>query len=278
MEYRSIFQGQFTLHINPKLILSAKFVYLRIEMRRYRYLLCFLVSMSVRVVAEPPPAVPLTPDQAVVVDGIASDGEKVSYLIGNRLGENLAELNIDDLDYESLLQGLRAARSELPDRYSEEQLLEAYWRYFDWKQLQKKQLESETLEKSRQFLAGNQGRESITTTSSGLQYQVMEVGQGRLLDESDWVRIRHQTKLADGTFISDSSVTPAGVWVPVGELIPAWKEALLLMPIGSRWILYAGPELTFGSQSPLKNIPANSVLVFDLELLEARDQVVPTAD
>ena len=278
MEYRPVFQGRVTLHINPKLILSAKFVYLRIEMRRYRYLLCFLVCIPLGVAAEPSPTVPLTPDQAVIIDSVASDGEKVSYLIGYRLGENLAELNIDDLDYESLFQGLRAARSELPGGYSEEQLLQAYWRYFDWKQLQKKQLESENLEKSRQFLAGNQGRESIVATTSGLQYQVMEVGQGRLLDESDWVLIRHQTKLADGTFISDSSITPAGVWVPVGELIPAWKEALLLMPVGSRWMLYAGPELTFGSQPPLKSIPANSVLVFDLELLEARAQIVPTAD
>jgi len=85
---------------------------------------------------------------------------------------------------------------------------------------------------------------------------------------------RYLTKLADGTFISDSSANPEGVWVPVAELIPAWSEALQMMPLGSRWILFAGPELTFGSKPPLKSIPVNSALVFDLELIEVRSDPV----
>ena len=266
------------LHITTKLILSAKFVYLRVDMHRYRYLLCFLVCLPLSAMAEPAATLPSGAGAPSVSDDVVSDSEKVSYLIGYKFGENLTEQGIDELDYDSLWQGLLDARSKLDGRYSEDQLLQAYDRYFEWKQLQKKQLESENLEKAQQFLHKNMTNESIAVTASGLQYRTMTVGLGQLVDESDWVLIRYQTKLADGTFISDSSATPAGVWVPVEELIPAWKEALMLMPIGSRWMLYAGPELTFGSQPPLSSMPVNSVLVFDLELLEVRAKAVPVSD
>ncbi|MBV1915077.1 MAG: FKBP-type peptidyl-prolyl cis-trans isomerase [Pseudomonadales bacterium] len=247
-------------------------------MRRYRYLLCFLICLPLFAMAEPAATFSSGSDASSVSDDAVSDSEQVSYFIGYKLGKNLTEQGIDELDYDSLWQGLLDARSELPGRYSEEQLLQAYDRYFEWKQLQKTQLESENLEKAQQFLRANMASESIAVTTSGLQYRVMVTGQGELVDESDWVRIRYQTKLADGTFISDSSATPAGVWVPVAELIPAWKEALMLMPIGSRWMLYAGPELTFGSQPPLNSMPANAALVFDLELLEVRAKTALVSD
>lgn len=246
-------------------------------MRFYRYLGFFLICTPLTGLTEQPLLPPSASNAYVVNDDIASDEIRVSYLVGYRLGKNLAELDIGDLDYQALWKGLLEAESEMPSRYTEIESSQAYARYFEWKQLQKKQLQADNLEKALQFLTANLERESIVATASGLQYQVMTAGSGPQVQLLDWVRIRYHTKLVDGTFISDSSETPAGVWVPVAELIPAWTEALLLMPVGSRWMLYAGPELTFGNKPPLKSIPANAALVFDIELLEVRPSVMPDA-
>lgn len=239
-------------------------------MRFYRYLVFFLMSTPLSGLAEQPFLPSSVADSYVENEDISSDEVRVSYLIGYRLGQNLAKLDIDDLNYQALWKGLLEAESEMPNRYTEIESSQAYARYFEWKQLQKKHLQADNLEKAQQFLKANLERESVVTTGSGLQYQVMTAGSGSQVESLDWVRIRYQTKLADGTFISDSSETPAGVWVPVAELIPAWTEALLLMPLGSRWMLYAGPELTFGNKPPLQDIPVNGALIFDIELLEVR--------
>lgn len=244
-------------------------------MRFYRYLGFFLICAPLTGLAEQPLLPPSVSDTYVVNEDMASDEVRVSYLIGYRLGQNLAELDIGDLNYQALWKGLLEAESEMPSRYTEIESSQAYARYFEWKQLQEKHLQADNLEKALQFLTANLERESIVATGSGLQYQVMTAGSGSQVQLLDWVRIRYQTKLADGTFISDSSETPEGVWVPVAELIPAWTEALLLMPLGSRWMLYAGPELTFGNKPPLPDIPANAALIFDIELLEVRPRVEP---
>ena len=243
-------------------------------MYRYRILSCLILLTPMFSIAEPSDPQPPQTDARSAYEGIASDEAKISYLIGYQLGQNLTQLDINDLNYETLWQGLLEAGAEVGSRYNEEQLAQAYARYFEWKQLQKKYLEVENLEKAQEFMSDNRAIQTISVTGSGLQYQVVTQGKGVLVEGSDWVRIRYLTKLADGTFISDSSATPEGVWVPVAELIPAWSEALQMMPLGSRWILFAGPELTFGSKPPLKSIPVNSALVFDLELIEVRSDPV----
>ncbi|MBL4584003.1 MAG: FKBP-type peptidyl-prolyl cis-trans isomerase [Pseudomonadales bacterium] len=235
-----------------------------------RYLSFIVLCVPLLAFAEPEQP-SLAPEKAYTTNkDIGSDEALVSYFIGYRLGQKLTELDIDDLNYEALWKGLLEAGSEIPSRYSEQELSQAYSRYFQWKQLQKKQLEADNLDKAIQFLGLKSESEFITVTSSGLQYEVVREGIGSQVLASDWVRIKYHAKLADGTFIMDSSETPEGVWVPVSELIPAWTEALLLMPIGSRWTLYAGSKLTFGAEPPLKSIPVNAALVFDLELLKVR--------
>jgi FKBP-type peptidyl-prolyl cis-trans isomerase FklB len=107
----------------------------------------------------------------------------------------------------------------------------------------------------------------VTTTESGLQYEVIVAGDGAMPTLSDTVTTHYHGTLIDGE-VFDSSVDrgePASF--PVNGVISGWTEALQLMPVGSKWRLYVPADLAYGPQQR-GSIPANSTLIFEVELLE----------
>ena len=125
----------------------------------------------------------------------------------------------------------------------------------------------ENLAAGEAFLAENGAREGVTTTESGLQYEVIVAGDGEMPTLNDTVTTHYHGTLIDGE-VFDSSVDrgePASF--PVSGVISGWTEALQLMPVGSKWRLFVPAGLAYGSQQR-GSIPANSTLIFDVELLE----------
>jgi FKBP-type peptidyl-prolyl cis-trans isomerase FklB len=117
------------------------------------------------------------------------------------------------------------------------------------------------------FLAANAKKDGVITTASGLQYKVLKSGAGESPKASDQVKVDYTGTLTDGT-VFDSSVQRGQPAVfPVGAVIPGWVEALQLMKVGDKWQLFIPAKLAYGDQSPSPVIPANSVLVFEVELL-----------
>ena len=117
------------------------------------------------------------------------------------------------------------------------------------------------------FLAANAKKDGVITTASGLQYTVMKSGTGDSPKATDTVTVHYTGTLIDGT-VFDSSVqrgTPASF--PVNAVIPGWVEALQLMKVGDKWKLFIPANLAYGAQSPGPQIPANSMLIFEVELL-----------
>ena len=118
------------------------------------------------------------------------------------------------------------------------------------------------------FLAANAKKEGVVTTASGLQYKILKSGTGESPKATDTVKVDYQGMLIDGT-IFDSSIqrgTPATF--PVNGVIPGWVEALQLMKVGDKWQLFIPANLAYGEQSPSPQIPPNSVLVFEVDLLD----------
>ena len=118
------------------------------------------------------------------------------------------------------------------------------------------------------FLEENAKKEGVTTTASGLQYTVMTEGTGAKPTTESTVSVHYHGTLLDGT-VFDSSVernTPASFGVT--QVIKGWTEALQLMPVGSKYKLYIPSELAYGANPPGATIPANAVLIFEVELLE----------
>jgi len=118
------------------------------------------------------------------------------------------------------------------------------------------------------FLAANAKKDGVVTTASGLQYKVIKSGTGESPKKSDTVKVHYTGTLIDGT-VFDSSVQRGEPAVfPVGAVIPGWVEALQLMKVGDKWQLVIPANLAYGENSPSPAIPANSVLIFVVELLD----------
>ncbi|HEV2747894.1 MAG TPA: FKBP-type peptidyl-prolyl cis-trans isomerase [Allosphingosinicella sp.] len=117
------------------------------------------------------------------------------------------------------------------------------------------------------FMASNARREGVTTTASGLQYQVIKPGTGIVPGPQDLVLVEYEGRLLDGT-VFDSTKEGSPVPLPVSGVIPGWTEALMLMKKGAEYRLWIPPELGYGAAGAGGVIPANAVLDFDVTLVD----------
>ncbi|MCL3780721.1 FKBP-type peptidyl-prolyl cis-trans isomerase [Prolixibacteraceae bacterium JC049] len=124
------------------------------------------------------------------------------------------------------------------------------------------------LKKGQEFLAKNKEQEGVQTTESGLQYKVLKKGNGPIPGDKDKVRCVYHGTLIDGTVFDSSLERKDTTSFRVNGVIKGWTEALKMMPQGSKYKLYIPSELAYGKRDQGAKIKANSVLLFDLELIE----------
>jgi len=198
--------------------------------------------------------------------GFETLDKKVSYGIGYNIGSGLARENAVTVDQDAIKAGITDGLSGAKARLSEAELKAAFT------EVQQKAAAAAAVAGEKQkvvgaeFLAKNKARPGVKVTASGLQYEVLKSGTGPKAKASDTVRVHYHGTLVDGT-VFDSSVTrgePAEF--PVTGVIQGWIEALQLMSVGDKFKLYIAPELGYGPRATGK-IPANSVLIFEVELL-----------
>ncbi len=125
------------------------------------------------------------------------------------------------------------------------------------------------------FLAQNKAKEGVTTTASGLQYEVLTAGTGPKPSAEDTVEVHYRGTLVDGTEFDSSYSRGETVTFGVGQVIPGWTEALQLMPKGSKWKLVIPPELAYGAGGAGQVIGPNAALVFEVELIGIPSQDKP---
>ncbi|HZW25237.1 MAG TPA: FKBP-type peptidyl-prolyl cis-trans isomerase [Gallionella sp.] len=123
--------------------------------------------------------------------------------------------------------------------------------------------------KGEDFLAQNKNKEGVVTLASGVQYKILKAGDGKLPTEADTVECHYRGTLLDGTEF-DSTEPGKPAMLKVAHLIPGWKEALKLMPAGSRWQLYIPPQLAYGPRGVGSDIGPNETLVFEVDLLAVK--------
>ena len=118
------------------------------------------------------------------------------------------------------------------------------------------------------FLAWHKGRRGIVTTASGLQYQVIKKGEGTTPSDTDIALVNYRGTLRDGKVFDQAQRAP----LPVGGVVPGFAEAMKLMPRGSSYRVWIPPALGYGDASPGEAIPANSLLIFDIDMVDFRSQ------
>lgn len=204
------------------------------------------------------------PEQAAGV--LFGQKEKTSYALGMDLGHRLRRQSVD-VDIDLLSRGLKDTLA------GEETLLteaEASAVLLALRNELKTKTTADLGEKNRKegetFLADNKKREGVVTLDSGLQYKVLAAGDGAKPTADDRVVCHYRGTLIDGSEFDSSYRRGKPATVAIKRVIKGWREALQLMPVGSKWQLFVPPELTHGVRGTPR-IPPNVTLVFEVELL-----------
>ena len=117
------------------------------------------------------------------------------------------------------------------------------------------------------FLAHNKKSKGVVTLPDGLQYKIIKQGTGPKPTDTDVVTVNYAGTFINGKEFDSSYKRKEPASFPVGGVIPGWTEALKLMPVGSTWMLYIPSDLAYGEQGSPPIVPANSMLIFKVELL-----------
>ncbi len=197
---------------------------------------------------------------------LKSDKGQASYAIGQQIGQNLKAQNID-FDASTLVASMKDA-STGKSEMTKEDIQKAMMKLQE-SAMKKQQEEGETnKKKSAELLEKNKTAEGVKTTTSGLQYIVLKEGDGPMPKKEDNVKCHYTgTLLATGEKFDSSVDRGQPAEFPVGGVIAGWTEALQMMKVGSKYKLFIPPELAYGPAGR-PGIPANSALVFEVELLD----------
>jgi len=117
---------------------------------------------------------------------------------------------------------------------------------------------------NEQFLAANADEDGVETTASGLQYKVLKPGEGPSPTATDTALVKYEGRLRDGTVFDANEQTP----MPVGAVVPGFSEALQLMQKGGEYRIWIPSDLAYGEASPGEQVPPNSLLIFDVTLID----------
>lgn len=196
---------------------------------------------------------------------LGSDRERYSYAVGAALARDIAAQGAR-IDRDALLMALRDVLEGKGLRMSPEQMRSA----LGGRQQERLSTGRENLILGKAFLADNGRREGVVTSSSGLQYQVLETGDGALPTLEDTVVVHYRGSLLDGSEFDSSHARAEPPELPVSRLIAGWQEALQAMPEGARWRIWVPPDLAYGARGAGDRIGPHETLVFDLELLQIK--------
>lgn len=204
-------------------------------------------------------------------DGALSFEDKAAYAIGVNLGKQLAQ-DAADINTELILKGINEALAGGELMMTEQEIgntLQQFQQQLMQKRQAKMQEEgAENLEAGNAFLAKNGAREGVTTTTSGLQYEVMQEGEGTKPTATDSVTVHYHGTTIDGTVFDSSVDRGEPVTFPLNQVIAGWTEGLQLMSPGAKYKFYIPAALGYGAQSPPgAKFGPNATLIFDVELL-----------
>ncbi len=202
--------------------------------------------------------------------GFANDTEKTSYALGMDIGQNLGNLPIE-IDFKTFVQGIEDSYTGKKPRMTKNEV-SVVKRNLAMK-LQKKRMEERQVqgEKNKKegtaFLAENKKKKDVVTTSSGLQYTVIKMGDGPKPTADNTVKVNYKGTLLDGTEFDSSYKRGQPATFPVKGVIKGWTEALQLMPVGSTWKLFIPADLAYGDRGAGPMIGPGATLIFEVELL-----------
>lgn len=187
----------------------------------------------------------------------------ISYSIGLLVAENFKHQGFTDLDAASLAEGIADMLAGTP-KIPIEAAAGMYESYAQ--EMAAKQFESK-LAYAENFLAENSKRAGVSTTASGLQYEILQVGTGAKPKATDKVLTHYHGTLLNGEVFDSSVMRGQPIEFGVNQVISGWTEALQLMACGSKWRLFIPYHLAYGERGAGGSIGPYETLIFDVELI-----------
>jgi FKBP-type peptidyl-prolyl cis-trans isomerase FklB len=197
--------------------------------------------------------------------------QRLSYIVGENMAHQLKNDGLE-LDADALVLAVNDVNNGNATRLSEDDKRAAVEEI--QKMTQEKQMaagaEQSAANKAEgaAFLAENAKKDGVTTTDTGLQYKVLEAGDGAQPTADDKVKVHYKGTLIDGTVFDSSYDRGEPIVFPVTGVIPGWVEALQLMNVGAKFELAIPSDLAYGPTGSGQAIGPDAVLVFEVELLD----------
>lgn len=206
------------------------------------------------------------------------DRRRASYLVGQDLARQIEPVR-DEVDIDLVVEALRAAHAGATPLLPADQV-EAVRRDFT-RHLRDKQdatrvaHAAKNLRDSQAFLADNGRRPGVTTTASGLQYEILRKADGLKPDANDTVDVAYVGALPDGRKFEDTYVIGHSAQFALNRVFPGMTEALQLMPVGAKYRFWVPPQLAYGEHGKAGEIEPNLVLTLEIELLAIAGKTPP---
>jgi FKBP-type peptidyl-prolyl cis-trans isomerase FklB len=220
---------------------------------------------------KPTAAKPLTLD---------TDKDKQSYAIGLNIGKSIKKDGVE-VNSEVLAKGVRDAMAGTKPLMTDEEVSTVLKALQAEVVKHQQEVFEAAKEKNKQegdaFLATNKNKSDVVTLPSGLQYKVIQNGDGPKPAATDTVICNYRGTLINGTEFDSSTKTGKPATFAVNRVIKGWTEALQLMPVGSKWELYIPPTLAYGERGTPNGGPIgpNETLIFDVELVSIQPKPQP---
>jgi FKBP-type peptidyl-prolyl cis-trans isomerase FklB len=225
-------------------------------------------SLSAWAQTPAPSAAPAAP----AAPAVAMDKAKMSYAIGYQFGADLKERGVD-IDINGVIRALQDGFSGKEVAYPREQLaaqmelLETKLRAESEAKFNK--LASENKAASTKFMSENRAKKGIIALPSGIQYRVIEEGNGARPTATSEVTVHYRGSLINGFEFDSSFARGVPAKFQVNQVLKGWQEVLPLMRVGDHWQIFLPPEMAYAERGP-RPIGPNQALVFDIKLIEVK--------
>jgi len=200
--------------------------------------------------------------------------EKFSYALGMQMGAGFRK-QVLDLDLATFAKGLAESFNGDKTMLTEDEmrtvLADAQEEYRKKQAALREEKAEATLKDGEKFLAENKNKEGVVALPSGLQYKILKQGNGDKPEIDEKVVCNYRGTLLDGTEFDSSAKHNGPATFPVRGVIKGWREALLMMPAGSKWQLFVPPRLAYGQNGSGQMVPPNATLIFEVELLSVKE-------
>lgn len=202
---------------------------------------------------------------------LTTDEQKVSYGFGLQFGDQLRRNRFDGMELEAVLAGVQHWYKHQQAALTDAEINPSYQVIQDRQQAKAAELAGKREELAKQFMEANEARDEVTTTDTGLQYEVLETGDGEKPGPQSTVVTHYHGTLLDGTVFDSSVDRGEPAEFGVHQVIPGWTEALQMMSVGDKWRIACPPKLAYGEQGAGDSIPPDTALVFEIHLISIKD-------